>query len=92
MSVGQRAVGDVIAAARQELRALTGHDVDSVSAVRSDDEGWRITFELVELERIPQSTSVLGTYETRVNRNGSVVEFERRRRYYRNQASDDDFS
>jgi hypothetical protein len=92
MTTKSRTVGAVIASARQELRLLTGHEVDSVSAVRAEEDGWHITFEMVELTRIPASTSVLGTYETIVDEEGSVIEFARCRRYYRNQAQDDDLS
>jgi len=87
-----RAVSAVVASARRELRLLTGHEVDSVSAIRSEEDGWHITFEMVELTRIPESTSVLGTYEALVDEDGSVIEFARCRRYYRNQASDNDLS
>jgi hypothetical protein len=90
VGAGTRRVGEIIAAARRELGYLTGHEVDSVSSVRSGPEGWQITFELVELKRIPESTSVLGTYETAVDGDGSILGFERVRRYYRNQASETD--
>lgn len=90
IGAGARRVGQVIAAARRELGYLTGHEVDSVSSVRAGPDGWLITFELVELRRIPESTSVLGTYETTVDGDGSIVGFERVRRYYRNQASEND--
>ncbi|HWE57549.1 MAG TPA: gas vesicle protein GvpO [Acidimicrobiales bacterium] len=90
MTAKSRAVGDVIAAARQELRMLTGHEVDSVSAVRAEEDGWHITFEVVELKRVPESTSVLGTYETLADDDGAVIEFARSRRYYRNQPSEGD--
>ena len=89
MTTKSRSIGSVITSAREELRLLTGHEVDSVSAVRAEEDGWHITFEVVELTRIPESTSVLGTYEAVVDEDGSVIEFARCRRYYRNQASDD---
>lgn len=90
VGAGARRVGEIIAASRRELGYLTGHEVDSVSSVRPGPEGWRITFELVELKRVPESTSVLGTYETTVDGDGSILGFERVRRYYRNQASETD--
>lgn len=69
---------------------MTGRRVDSVSGLHRSDDGWDLTIEVVELERIPASTSVLGTYEATLLDDGSLAEFERVRRYYRNQASDGD--
>ncbi len=81
---------DVMSRSRRELELLTGQPVDSMSGVRRRDDGWALTFEVVELERIPASTSVLGSYEVVVDREGSILEYERSRRYYRNQASEND--
>jgi hypothetical protein len=81
---------DVIATARSEFEALTGRAVDSVSSVRRREDGWTVCVEVVELERIPASTSVLGAYEALVDDEGSLLEYERTGRYYRNQASEGD--
>ncbi len=86
--VGPRRLADVITRARRELEQFTGQPVDSVSSVRRSDGGWTLCLEIVELQRIPDSTSVLGSYETVVDEEGAVVEYERTRRYYRNQASE----
>lgn len=81
---------DVIATARGEFEMLTGRRVESVSSVRRSDAGWALSLEVVELERVPSSTSILGSYDATVDRDGSVIEYERTRRYYRNQASEVD--
>ncbi len=81
---------DVLAESRAEIEMLTGHPVDSVSAVHRSNDGWTLTLEVVELERIPASTSVLGSYEVVVDGDGAVIEYDRVRRYYRNQASEAD--
>jgi hypothetical protein len=75
---------------RGELEMLMGQPVESMSAARRRDDGWTLTFEVVELERIPASTSVLGSYEVVVDPNGGVLEYERTRRYYRNQATENE--
>jgi hypothetical protein len=43
-------------------RALTGKDADSVTGARRLDDGWSVLVDVVELQRIPASTSVLATY------------------------------
>ena len=62
--------------------------VESVSAIsRVDDNGggWNVTLELLELARIPDTTSVLGSYEAVLDANGDLLEAKRVRRYSRNQ-------
>src|SRR5690348_6092319 len=51
--------------AREQMRELTGHPVEGVLAVRRSDNGggWEVTVQVVELQRIPSSTDVLGAYE-----------------------------
>lgn len=80
----------VIQKAAGEVAAMTGRRIDSVTGVRRRDEGWQLSFEVVELERIPASTSVLASYDAVVDDEGALLEFERTRRYYRNQPSEDD--
>lgn len=85
---GRIPVSRVIRAARRDLEQLTGRPVDSVSSVRRDGDGWVLDLEIVELERVPASTSVLGSYRVILDREGEIVEYQRTHRYYRNQATD----
>ena len=41
--------------------------------------------ELLELERIPDTTSLLGTYEATLDADGNLLDARRTRRYPRNQ-------
>ena len=83
-------VGEVLTSARQEFEHLTGRPVESVSAIRRCEGGWRVTVEVLELRRVPDSTSVLASYELQLDSEGSVLEFERTSRFYRNRATDED--
>lgn len=74
--------------AMEQLCGLTGREADTVSGLEHTDEGWRLQVEVVELERIPQSTSVLASYEVMVDDRGELIRYERTRRYFRNQAGD----
>jgi hypothetical protein len=78
-------VAPYVERAAKELSKLTNKSVDGVSAIVRADGKWRVTVELIELERIPESTSLLGTYEAEVDDDGNVVSFERIRRYHRNE-------
>jgi len=44
-----------------------------------------VTLELLELPRIPDTTSLLGTYEATLDADGNLVDARRVRRYPRNQ-------
>lgn len=59
--------------------------MEAVSAVRRSDPGWRIDVEVVELARIPDTTSVLASYSVELDENGDVSGYERVRRYTRGQ-------
>ena len=68
---------------------MSGREVESISGVERDDSGrWRLRVETVELERIPDSTSVMATYQVEVDDHGQIAGFQRLRRYYRNQADE----
>ena len=75
---------------REALPSLLGRPVESVIGVeRDDDGGWRVTVQVVELARIPRSTDVLGVYVVRLDENGELAGYERRRRYARSQPDED---
>jgi type IV secretory pathway VirB10-like protein len=76
----------IVERAREEMRALRGEDAESVSSIRRTDNGWRVSLELVELHRVPDSTDVLGTYDVELDDDGNLVRFERTGRYYRSEA------
>lgn len=76
--------------AKEYLLELAGREAESVSSLsRGERGGWRVVLEAVELERIPQSTDVLGSYEIELDERGELLHCERVQRYYRNQASGD---
>jgi Gas vesicle synthesis protein GvpO len=79
---------EVLEAAKDQLTVLTGRVAESVSGVRGSDNGWRMKIDLVELERIPPSTSLMATYAVELDREGNVVGYEQERRYLRGQADD----
>lgn len=72
--------------AMDQLAQLVGRTSDSVSRLERTEAGWSFQVEIVELERIPQSTSVLGSYTVETDDDGNVQSYGRTRRYYRNQA------
>jgi hypothetical protein len=79
-------LAEVATQARQLLSSLRGVDAESVSAIGRTSNGWKVTLEVVELRRIPESTDVLASYEVELDSDGKFLGFSRGRRYNRSQA------
>jgi gas vesicle protein GvpO len=78
---------DAVRRAREQIEALLGRETETISSFAPDGtKGWVVTVEVVELERIPPTTSMLGSYQVKLDRDGELVEARRVRRYARNQA------
>ncbi len=83
-----QAASDIIGQAKEQLPNLIGKPAESVSGIeRAEDNGWRVTLEVLELERIPPTTDVLGTYEVLLDEEGTLQSFQRIYRYHRSQAT-----
>jgi hypothetical protein len=76
----------IVDTAREQLRELHGSDAESVTSLERIGDGWRVTCEVLEVERIPSSTDVLATYVVELDDDARLLSFERVRRYARAQA------
>lgn len=75
-------------AASRSLEGLIGHPTEGVTAVGREDDGWRVVVDVLELPRIPDTTSLLASYEVLIDQHGELVEYHRVRRYRRGSADD----
>ncbi|MEV6401234.1 gas vesicle protein [Streptomyces sp. NPDC051907] len=66
-----------------QLAELLGRAPDSVSSLKPTEDGWEAQVEVVELERIPDTTSVMASYKVALDPEGQLVSYERTRRYSR---------
>jgi len=83
-STARLTAAGAIRAAVAEFRTLTGREPDGVTGVRKiADGGWSVLVDVVELERIPATTTVLATYRVDVDSAGELLSCERLRRYTR---------
>ncbi|MFF8266749.1 gas vesicle protein [Streptomyces sp. NPDC016562] len=69
--------------AAEQLAELLGRFPDSVSSLKPTEDGWEAQVEVVELERIPDTTSVMASYRVTLDEEGELVSYERTRRYSR---------
>ncbi|MFE1291174.1 gas vesicle protein [Streptomyces sp. NPDC058751] len=74
-----------IHSAVEQLGLLLGRAPEAVSAIRPKDDGWEADVEVLELERIPETTSVMATYRVTLDGEGDLMAYERKRRYTRGQ-------
>ena len=84
---------DVVRKARQQLAELTGRQPEAVLGVErngdGDDNGWKVTMEMLELQRVPNSTDLMGCYVVRLDGDGDLLEYKRTRRYQRGQPDEE---
>ncbi|WP_407285264.1 gas vesicle protein [Streptomyces sp. BP-8] len=71
--------------AAQQLQELLGRAPESVSAVKPTEDGWQADVEVLELERVPGTTSVMASYRVTLDEEGELMAYERTRRYTRGQ-------
>jgi Ni,Fe-hydrogenase III large subunit len=71
------------------MQELIGRPVESVTGIERNGSEWTVRVEVLELERIPNTTDVLGVYEVTVNKDGELTSAQRTRRYYRSEAGED---
>ncbi|MET8181161.1 gas vesicle protein GvpO [Streptomyces sp. NPDC005336] len=72
----------------ERLAALITHRPEGVSAVCRVEDGWLVNVDVLEVQRIPDTTSLLATYEVRMDQQGELQEYRRVRRYRRGAADD----
>ncbi|MGW4234696.1 gas vesicle protein GvpO [Streptomyces sp. NPDC004980] len=75
-------------AACQSLERLIGHPSEGVSAVRRAEDGWCVVVDVLEVLRIPDTTSLLASYEVKLDEDGELLEYSRVRRYRRGAADE----
>ncbi|TPQ15627.1 gas vesicle protein [Streptomyces sporangiiformans] len=71
--------------AASQLGELLGTAPESVSALRPAPDGWTADVEVVELERVPDTMTVMATYRVSLDAQGQLLGYERARRYARGQ-------
>ncbi|MET9778112.1 gas vesicle protein [Streptomyces sp. NPDC006367] len=79
-----RGARDAARCAADALSELIRHRLEGVSAVRrSEDDGWIVDVDVLELARIPDTTSLLATYEVELDASGDLLQYRRIARYRR---------
>ncbi|MFC9407044.1 gas vesicle protein [[Kitasatospora] papulosa] len=64
-----------------QLTELTGREIQSVSAVQPTEHGWVTHVEVTEIERIPDTASVMATYRVELDSRGELLSYQQTQRY-----------
>lgn len=72
----------------EQIADLTGKQPEGITGVERDDDGWRVTVEVVEDRRVPSSADILATYLTQITPEGDLASYRRIRRYNRGKGDD----
>jgi hypothetical protein len=70
-------------AALRTVKELTGYEPEAVTGLEWDGDEWQISVEVLELERIPNTTDVIGTYAVKLDERGALRGFKRTGRHIR---------
>jgi hypothetical protein len=80
---------ELLKAAREQVAAATGREVESISGFRRDEQnGWVVDVEALELRRVPNTMDLLASYSVYLSEDGEIEGFELRRRYHRAQVDE----
>jgi hypothetical protein len=69
--------------ALEQFAQLTSMEPVAATGVRREQDGWSVLVDVVELERIPATTSVMATYRVDLDPGGQMAGYERLRRFSR---------
>ena len=75
---------EVLRQARSQLTELTGMSAETVSSFeQTDDGGWSLEVEVMELARVPDTMSLMASYQVELDPQGQLTGYRRVRRYER---------
>lgn len=68
---------------RERVPDLIGRELDGVTSLRRDDEGWTATVELIERRAVPDTQDILGQYEVTLAADAEIRGYRRLETYRR---------
>jgi gas vesicle protein GvpO len=84
-SDGRLSAEELGRAALTTVQELTGYEPEAVTGLEWDGELWKVTVDVLELSRVPNTTDLLGEYEVQLDEKGTLRGYRRARRFQRGQ-------
>jgi Gas vesicle synthesis protein GvpO len=82
-SDGRVSARELTLLARRTVQELTGYQAEAVTGLEWDGESWRVSVDVRELARIPNTTDVMATYVVQLDEQGQLLGYRRERRFIR---------
>jgi len=86
---GRLSAAELSQAALVTVGQLTGYKTEAVTGLEWDGELWQVTVDALELDRVPNTTDVIGEYVVQLDEKGTLRGYRRIRRFQRGQASEE---
>ena len=80
---------DIIKKMQEEFTRLSKIPVDGITGLSRAEEGWVVTLEALERRAIPDTMDVLGLYEVRLDNEGNLLSFDRKKLRKRGETKED---
>lgn len=89
---GRLSAVELARAAMTAVQELTGYGSEAATALEwdGDSETWRVTVEVLELARVPNTTDVIGAYEVSLDPQGALHGYKRLRRFVRGESREEE--
>lgn len=73
----------------RQVVELVGKDPEVVTSIERTESGWRVSIEVVESRRIPDSADILAIYQADLDTDAELLSYRRIRRYPRGRGQED---
>jgi len=80
---------EIIKKAQEDFARLSKLPVNAVIGLSKTDEGWAVSLEAWERKAIPDTMDVLGLYEVRLDGEGNLLDFQRKKLRKRGETQED---
>jgi hypothetical protein len=80
---------DIAKQAVEQMESLMSRPIEAVTGIEKDgNDWWTVTLEVLELQRVPSTTDVIGKYEVTLDKDGELTGLQRTRRFTRAEAGE----
>jgi len=75
----EKSIQGIIEKAREEISKITGLELSTTTGAVKEEQGWKVTIELIEKHSLPDQMDILACYDVILDDDGNVIKFNRSR-------------
>ena len=87
---GKLSATELSQAALTTVQELTGYEPEAVTALEWDGDLWQVRVDVLELERVPNTTDMIGEYLVSLDEDGTLRGYKRVSRFQRGKSMEGD--